>query len=128
MSPMMGEMLTTEVVPRLRSLAPSIPKVGSEDNEEITQDATLIAARIMDSAEKSGQPFTAGNVAYYAARAARSGRRSYYSGRSDAMSPGCQIDGKARHEDLDGEIEFENGDGLARLPLPQGFPEIGVVE
>lgn len=110
MSPMMDEMLVNEVVPRLRNAAHSIPKIGHEDDEEITQDATLMAARMMDSAEKAGQSFTAGNVAYYAARAARSGRRSYYTGRSDVMSPGCQIDGHARHESLDDEFEFESGE------------------
>ena len=110
MSPMMDEMLVKEVVPRLRGAARSIPKIGSEDDEEIVQDATLMAARMMDSAEKAGQPFTAGNVAYYASRAARSGRRSYYTGRSDVFSPGCQIDGKARLESLDDEVEFENGE------------------
>ena len=26
------------------------------------------------------------------------------------MSPGCQLDGKARHESLDREIEFEVGE------------------
>ena len=61
--------------------------------------------------EKTGHKFTPGNVAYYAARAARSGRRSYYAGRSDVMSPGCQIDGKARLESLDNEIELENDAG-----------------
>jgi serine/threonine protein kinase len=30
--------------------------------------------------------------------------------RSDVFSPGCQIDGKARHEPMDAEIEFETGD------------------
>ncbi len=109
MSPMMEEMLVREVVPRLRKAAPSIPKVGHEDDEEIAQDATLMAARMMDSAEKSGQPVTAGTIAYYATKAARSGRRSYYSGRSDVLSPGCQIDGKARHDWLDDEIEMETG-------------------
>ena len=97
-------------MPRMRAAAPSIPKIGSEDNEEIIQDATLMAARMMISAEKAGQKFTAGNIAYYAERAARSGRRSYYTGRSDALSPGCQIDGRARHVSLDDEIEFENGE------------------
>jgi len=110
MSPMMGEMLVEQVVPRLRSVARSIPKIGSEDLDEIVQDSTLIAARMMDSAEKTGQKFTAGNVAYYAARAVRSGRRSHYSGRTDAMSAGCQIDGRARHESLDEEIELETGE------------------
>lgn len=110
MSPMMEEMLVREVVPRLRKAAPSIPKVGHEDDEEIAQDATLMAARMMDSAEKSGRMITAGNAAYYATRAARSGRRSYYSGRSDVLSPGCQLDGKARHDWLDDELELETGE------------------
>ena len=110
MSPMMDEMLVGEVIPRLRSAVRSIPKIGCEDDEEIIADATLVAARMMDSAEKAGQKFSGGNIAYYAARAARSGRRSYYSGRCDVMSPGCQIDGKARQESLDDEIEFEIGE------------------
>ena len=63
MSPMLEEMLVNEVVPRLRSVARSIPKIGSEDDEEIVQDATLVAARMMDSAGKSGRKFTAGNIA-----------------------------------------------------------------
>jgi len=53
MSPMLNDMLVNEVVPRLRHAARSIPKVGHEDGEEITQDATLMAARMMDSAEKA---------------------------------------------------------------------------
>ena len=110
MSPMLNEMLVNEVVPRLRNAARSIPKIGSEDDEEIVQDATLMAAKMMDSAEKSGRTFTAGNMAYYATKAARHGRRSYYSGRSDVYSPGCQIDGHAIHEHLDDEIEFDSGD------------------
>ncbi|MCB1129743.1 MAG: hypothetical protein KDN05_01345 [Verrucomicrobiae bacterium] len=110
MSPMMETMLVHDVVPRLRKAAGTIPKIGHEDDEEIAQDATLMAARMMDSAEKAGKSITPGNVSYFATRAARSGRRSYYSGRSDAMSPGCQIDGKARHDWLDDGVEFESGD------------------
>ena len=41
MSPMMNEMLVRDVVPRLRNAARTIPKIGHEDDEEITQDATL---------------------------------------------------------------------------------------
>jgi hypothetical protein len=107
---MLDEMLVNEVVPRLRGAARSIPKVNSEDDEEIVQDATLMAARMMTAAENAGKTFTAGNMAYYAAKAARSGRRSYYTGRSDVMSPGCQIDGNSRHDWLDREVEFETGD------------------
>ncbi len=110
MSPMMEYMLVNEVVPRLRSAARTIPKIGCEDDEEIVQDATLVAARMMDSAEKAGKTFTAGNMSYYAAKAARSGRRSYYSGRSDVMHPGSQLDGNVRFDWLDREVEFETGD------------------
>jgi hypothetical protein len=110
MSPMLDCMLVNEVVPRLRNAARSIPKVGHEDDEEIVADATLMAVRMMDAAEKARKTFTAGNMSYYAAKAARSGRRSYYTGRSDVMSPGCQIDGNARHDWLDREVEFETGD------------------
>jgi len=121
MSPMMEDMLVNDVVPRLRVAVRSIPKIGCEDDEEIIQDATLMAARTMDSAEKAGHKFTAGNVAYYAARAARSGRRSHYKGTCDVLSPGCQIAGNARIEALDDEVEFESGetgslhDVIARL-------------
>jgi DNA-directed RNA polymerase specialized sigma24 family protein len=110
MSPMMEMMLVHEVVPRLRKAAHSIPKIGSEDTEEIVQDCTLQAARMMDSAEKAGKTITAGNASYYAAKAARSGRRSYYTGRSDVYSPGAQLDGTARHEWLDADVELETGD------------------
>jgi hypothetical protein len=103
-------MLTNEVIPRLQNAVRTIPKIGCEDDEELVQDATLLAARMMESAEKSGQKYSGGNMAYFAAKAARSGRRSYYSGRSDAMSPGAQIDVKVRFEWLDGEVEFESGD------------------
>jgi len=103
-------MLINDVYPRLRNAVRSIPTVGHEDDEEILHDCLLQAARMMESAEKAGHPITAGNASHYAVKSARSGRRSYYTGRSDAMSPGCQIDGKARHEWLDDEVEFETGD------------------
>lgn len=123
MSPMMENMLVNEVVPRLKKSVHTIPKIGHEDDEEIVQDATLMAARMMDSAEKAGQRFTASNMAYIASKAARSGCRSYYTGRSDVMSPGCQIYGKARHEWLDGEIEMEFGDigTLHDVIAPPGY-------
>jgi hypothetical protein len=108
MSPMLDEMLVKEVVPRLRAAARTIPKIGSEDDDEIVQDTTLMAARMMESAEKSGHEFTAGNISYYTLRAARSGRRSGYSGRSDVYSPGCQIDGNSRFEALDHEVAVDD--------------------
>ncbi len=49
-------------------------------------------------------------ICHYTVKAARSGRRSYYAGRSDVLSPGCQLDGKARHDWLDSEIELDAGE------------------
>lgn len=123
MSPMMEDMLVNEVVPRLRKAAPSIPKIGHEDNEEIAQDTTLMAVRMMESAEKAGKPITAGTIAYYAAKAARSGRRSNYSGRSDVFSPGCQLDGNAVYDWLDDEVVFDSGDSgtLHDVIAPHGY-------
>ena len=108
MSPMLDEMLVNEVVPRLRVGVRTIPKVGAEDDEDIIQEATLMAARMMESAEKSGHEFTAGNISYYTLRAARSGRRSGYAGRGDVYSPGCQIDGNSRFEALDNDVEVDD--------------------
>ena len=110
MSPQMEDMLVNDVVPRLRAAARSIQKVGHEDDEEIVQDCTLMAARTMDSAEKAGQKFGGSNIAYYATMAARSGRRSHNSGKGDVMSARCQFQSKSRLEALDDEIEFESGE------------------
>jgi hypothetical protein len=123
MSPRNKAMLVNEVVPRLKSAVHRIPKVGHEDDEEIIQDATLMAARLMESAEQAGHPITAGNASYYAVKAARSGRRSYYTGRSDVLHPGCQIDGNARHESLDAEIECDTGEfgSLHDVIAPCGY-------
>jgi hypothetical protein len=117
------ELLVNEVIPRLRNAVRNIPKVGHEDDEEIIQDCTLQAARMMESAEQAGHLISAGNASYYAVKAARSGRRSYYTGRSDVMHPGCQIDGKARHEWLDADIKLENGEvgSLHDIVAPYGY-------
>lgn len=116
-------MLINEVVPRLKSAVCRVPKVGHEDDEEIIQDCILQSARMMESAEQAGHPITAGNASYYAVKAARSGRRSYYTGRSDVLHPGCQIDGNARHESLDAEIECDTGEfgSLHDVIAPYGY-------
>jgi len=115
MSPTLGTMLVDEVVPRLRAKVRSVPAVGHEDDEELLADMTANAAKMMVSAEKSGKRFTPGNIAYYATRAARSGRRSTGFSRSDALAPGTQLAGRVRHEHLDGDP-----DGEDRLPCLDG--------
>lgn len=50
--------------------------VGSEDAEEILQDATAIAAKLIHSAEEAQKQVTPGNIAYYTLQIVKSGRRN----------------------------------------------------
>jgi hypothetical protein len=89
-------MLIQEVAPRLRHIIPNAVKpVGAEDAEELVQDALVVAAQMLHNLEARGKEVTPGNVCYYVTLHMRSGRRSYGSGRTDAMSPGGQLDGKS---------------------------------
>ena len=72
-----GEMLCTEVVPRIRSAIPAtVNFVGCKDAEELVQDGTALAAKMMHNAEHAGKrvarastsrqgEISAGNIAYY---------------------------------------------------------------
>ncbi len=56
MSPEAGWLLVDQIVPRLRAVIPrSVLTVGSEDHEELVQDATCMAVRIMDNGERKGK-------------------------------------------------------------------------
>ena len=89
-------MLTDEIVPRLRNTIPhQVAFVGAEDAEEVLQDATLMAARILARAQANGKQVTAGTISYYTLLHARSGRRSHSAGRSDVMGTRTQIGGAA---------------------------------
>jgi hypothetical protein len=105
----MGTMLVNEVVPRLRAAASSVPAVGSDDKEEILADMTATAAVMMDSAERAGRKFSAGNIAWFASRQTRSGRRSTGSSRTDVHAPATQLEGRAHHDHLDGGPDIPSG-------------------
>jgi len=128
MSPKMGDMLVRDVVPRLRAAASSVPAIGHEDREELVADMTANAAAMIDSAERVGKKFSAGNIAFYTTRAARSGRRSTGSSRSDALSPGAQLDGTVHLDHLDGGPDTpahcselgDAPDGLHEIVWPGG--------
>ena len=129
MSPQAGYLLQEEVVPRLASAIPNaVAFIGSEDAEELIQDATAIAAKIMHNAELSGKQvvksaggpnknaITAGNVAYYTIEKLRSGRRSTGSSTVDVHGSGTQIKGNTRLSSLDEEVPTGE-DGLEVLQL-----------
>jgi len=103
--------LLDQIEPRLRAIVPHIRGVGSEDAEELLQDALALAAKMLHDLEERGKTVTPGNIAYYTILHMRSGRRSYSAGRTDVMSAGTQLDS------LSSVLSFED---------PAGFdPETG---
>ena len=102
MSPQAGWLLVNEILPRLRSAVPQVAHcVGAEDPEELIGDATLHAARILDSAESRGKTVSASSVAYFAIEHTRSGRRSVGNSCCDAMAAGTQLHGHSRLDSLE---------------------------
>jgi hypothetical protein len=110
MSPQAGFVLINEVVPRLRSSIPhAVCLVGCEDLEELIQDGTAIAARMLHSAEAAGKRVSPGNIAYYAIRLLKSGRRSTGSSAVDVMEPATQLRGRTQLVSLE---EHTPGEGI----------------
>src|ERR1035438_7079743 len=102
MSPRAGWLLVNEILPRLRSSVPLVARcVGAEDSEELIGDATLHAARILDSAESRGKTVSASSVAYYAIEHTRSGRRSTGNCASDVHGAATQLKGRSRLESME---------------------------
>ena len=108
MSPQAGFVLINEIVPRLRAAIPNtVCFVGCEDAEELIQDATAMAAKLLHSVEQAGKQVTPGNIAYYTIQHLKSGRRSTGSGTVDVMQPGTQLHGRSRLESLDALVPLE---------------------
>ena len=112
MSPQAGWILHEEIVPRLRSAIPrNVNQVGSEDSEELIQDATCMAARLLDNAEKQNKTVTPGNIAYYTILHMKSGRRSVGSSFSDALGTGTLLNGKSTTTSFDEPVHEESESG-----------------
>ena len=108
MSPSAGCLLVEQIAPRLRALVPkSVKPVGAEDGEELIQDAIVIAAQMLDRVEQTGKNVTAGNIAYYVLLHMRSGRRSQSANRTDAMSPGTQLDHHSTVLSFEEEVGYD---------------------
>jgi hypothetical protein len=108
MSPQAGELLLNEVAPRIRSSMPSLMPIGSEDPEELAQDTLAIAAGLLESTERRGKQVTPGNIAYFAIRLSRQGRRSTRYKKNDVMHPATQLCGRSRVQSLDDPIASES--------------------
>ena len=109
MSPQTGELLVNEVAPRIRLSLVGVIGIGSEDREELEQDAVVMAAGLLQSIEVRGKQVTAGNVAYYAIKQIRQGRRSTGFFKSDAHHPAAQINRHSRLVSLEEPIRYEEG-------------------
>ena len=97
-----------EIVPRLRATLPNaVCLVGCEDTEELIQDATAIAAKILDSVEARQRAATPGNIAYYATKLTRQGRRSTGQRQNDPLDPLTQLSGRCRLVSLDAPLTSE---------------------
>jgi hypothetical protein len=97
-----GWLLVNEIVPRLRSAIPQVAHcVGAEDAEELVQDGTAMAARLLIRSGRGGKKVTAGNIAYYTIQHVRAGRRFHKFSKVDVMAAGTQIDGRTRLSSLE---------------------------
>ena len=93
MSPSAALMLEKQIYPIIRNTIPRTARpMGSEDHEELIQDATASAAEMIESMEKAGKKPLPNSIAYYSIQRTKSGRRSYGDNRTDVMFPGYQMD------------------------------------
>jgi hypothetical protein len=113
-----GQILVNEIVPRIRSIVPrSVLKIGSEDNEEVIQDTIAMAARLLDRNERNGKPTAACCIAFYSLQHAKSGRRMAGTGKTDAMGPRTQLEGRSAMVSFD---EIIHVDELTNEPVTLG--------
>ena len=104
-----GEVLCTEVVPRIRAAIPASARaIGAEDASELIQDTIAHAAGLLHRAEAAGKKVAASTVAYFAIKLTRSGRRSTGSGATDVLHPGTQLAGRARVVSFDEPLGFDD--------------------
>ena len=109
MSPHTSWILIHEVVPRLAASIPrAVKMVGCEDVEELIQDATALAARMLNNTEKAGKQVTAGNIAYYTLQHVKSGRRSVGHSNADVHGSATQLNGRSRVSSFDEPVAMED--------------------
>ena len=108
MSPHASWLLVNDIVPRLKSsISTSVRPVGCEDHDELVQDGTAIAAKMLHSAEFQGKQVSAGNIAYYAVQHLKSGRRSTGYHKTDPLHAAAQLSGRSRMHSLDEPVAGE---------------------
>jgi hypothetical protein len=112
MSPAAGQLLIKAIVPLLNGVIGrgGVKPTGCEDIEELKAEGRAMAAALLDTVESKGKTVTPGNIAYYTLQALKSGRRSGYTGRMDAMCPAAALEGKVQLTSMDAAIGPDNED------------------
>ncbi len=118
MTPQAGDLLVNEIVPRIRSsILRYVRLVGSEDAEEVSQDAIAMAAAMLERVEAQSKKVTPGNIAFYAVQMLRSGRRSTGSSNADVMGIGTQLNGRSMVQSFDEPVISEGDNSLTLVDL-----------
>jgi DNA-directed RNA polymerase specialized sigma24 family protein len=110
-----GNIVLADIVPIIKATIPrTVTPVGSDDHEELVQDAIVSACQMAESLERSNRPIIASSVAYYAIQRTRSGRRSQYGGRADALCSAAIMDGNSAPVSIDACLDLgtDDADGL----------------
>jgi hypothetical protein len=119
MSPQAGWILEQEIVPRLSISVPnSVLCVGAEDPQELIQDATVIAARMLDRVERQGKlgKVSASNISYYTVKHLQTGRRANGSQTVDVFGSATQLNGSTRLHSLHEVVaQSDSGDEIFEL-------------
>ena len=128
MSPESACLLLHNVVPRLRSAIPiAVAHVGSEDDAELLQDGTVMAAKILTNATRKGKRVTAGNVAFYTLQHMKSGRRTVgYSG-VDVLPSGTQLNGRSTVSSIHEKMPMCSETAVGRCHRQENVSQLGPV-
>ena len=109
MTPENEQLLVREIAPRIRSQIYSFVPVGSDDRDEQCQDAVATAAQLLHSVEARAKAgVSAGNIAHFAVKLVKQGRRSYGS-RPDPLHPVAILSGRSRVVSLQEPVKCEEG-------------------
>jgi hypothetical protein len=119
MSPQAGFLLQDQIVPRLCSAVPkSVLCVGTEDPQELIQDAITMAAKMIDRVEHQGKlgKVSPSNISYYVLQHLKSGRRANSTSTVDIMASTTQLNGSSRLHSLHEVVALsEAGDEVLEL-------------
>ena len=103
MSPSAGIVLLQQIVPLIAGAIArgAVKPVGCEDHQELQAEGQAMAATMLDRLERKGRVVPPQSIAYYTLQAMKSGRRSGYSGRMDAMCPAASLDRAVQVRSMD---------------------------